>query len=99
MERSKKKHGNIDLNITRVGQNIDSLRSQSDWSAHEEAKLELELENLFSLEEKYWKTQSRADWLMEEIETLPISIVRHRRDLSGTLLIKLLILIETWSLT
>ncbi|KAI5648255.1 hypothetical protein M9H77_34260 [Catharanthus roseus] len=30
LERSKKKHGNIDLNITRVGQNIDSLRSQSD---------------------------------------------------------------------
>ncbi|KAI5649790.1 hypothetical protein M9H77_35795 [Catharanthus roseus] len=64
-EWSENKHDNLTLNIKRLRQKLNNLRAQVDWLVHEEAKLECELEMLLSLEEEYWKTRSRADWLLE----------------------------------
>lgn len=56
--------------IKQVKQKLDSIHSQVSWSEREEAKLELELDQLLSLEEDYCKTRSKANWLTEgDLET------------------------------
>lgn len=65
LECNKKKHGNIQHNIRRIREKLNRIRSQPSWSDHEESKLEIDLERMLAIEEDYWKTRSRADWLME----------------------------------
>lgn len=49
--------------IKKIRQQLDELRAESEWNSVD--NLELELDCLLALEEDYWKTRSRADWLME----------------------------------
>lgn len=56
-----KKFENLPLRINKVRQQVDNILSQISWTPAVEAKLELELEKLLSLEENYWKNKSRVD--------------------------------------
>ncbi|KAI5659454.1 hypothetical protein M9H77_28247 [Catharanthus roseus] len=54
---------NHNLSANSVGSNLESILDH--LLELKDAKLEMELDQLLSLEEDYWKTRSRADWLVE----------------------------------
>ncbi|KAI5657929.1 hypothetical protein M9H77_26722 [Catharanthus roseus] len=75
LEWNKKKFEDIPTRI-RNRRLLDELRIGMDWDLKDEAKLELEFDKLFALEERYWKTRSRVDWLLERDKS---TVYFHRK--------------------